>query len=243
MNGMKDYYQILGILETASQEDIRQAYLQLALIWHPDRHAGESPERIAIATACFKEIGEAYGILSDPAKKADYDWRLRGCRVSPQPRSSRPSGPSASAAAAARPSSSASGNGRSDSSYSRARNWGTAYGPQSGRATEATRGRESFVDVIGKFFCSILVVFFMYLGLCREIFRETTPPTRNSVSVAMKTTLWRTPSSAPAKGARNINEIMNGLMDFPELRTMDVTIPDPNPVIEYNLEQTQTSAE
>ena len=49
---MKDYYQILGILETASQEDIRQAYLRMALVWHPDRHTGESPERIAIVTAC-----------------------------------------------------------------------------------------------------------------------------------------------------------------------------------------------
>ena len=59
MNCMKDYYQILGILETASQEDIRQAYLRMALVWHPDRHTGESPERIAIVTACFQEIGEA----------------------------------------------------------------------------------------------------------------------------------------------------------------------------------------
>ena len=74
---MKDYYQILGILETASKEDIRQAYLRMALVWHPDRHTGESPERIAIVTACFQEIGEAYGVLSDPSRKADYDWRRR----------------------------------------------------------------------------------------------------------------------------------------------------------------------
>ena len=134
---MKDYYQILGILETASQEDIRQAYLQLALIWHPDRHAGEPPGRIASATASCKEIGEAYGVLSDPAKKADYDWSLRRNRVSPSP---RPSGSSASAAAAGRPpagrpsstgrqSSRTSGGPRgsatrADSSYSRERNWG-----------------------------------------------------------------------------------------------------------------------
>ena len=90
---MKDYYQILSILETASQEDIRQAYLRMALIWHPDRHAGESPDRIAIVTACFQEIGEAYGVLSDPVKKNDYDWWLRRSRLTP---TMRPTGSSAS---------------------------------------------------------------------------------------------------------------------------------------------------
>ena len=90
---MKDYYQILSILETASQEDIRQAYLRMALIWHPDRHAGESPDRIAIVTACFQEIGEAYGVLSDPVKKNDYDWWLRRSRLTP---TMRPTGASAS---------------------------------------------------------------------------------------------------------------------------------------------------
>jgi curved DNA-binding protein CbpA len=217
---MKDYYQILGILETASQEDIRRAYLRLALIWHPDRHAGESPERIAIATASFKEIGEAYGILSDPAKKADYDWRLRRGRVPPPP---RPARSSASAAAPARSSSSASGNGmgRSDSSYSRARNWGIAYGHQTGRASEATRGRESIAEMFGYFFCALLVVVFLNWGL----FREAAYQIRNSGAV--KTTPWSNPASATANGAKNINDILNDLMGFPELRTMDVNLPEP----------------
>ena len=89
---MKDYYQILSILETASQEDIRQAYLRMALIWHPDRHAGESPDRIAIVTACFQEISEAYGVLSDPVKKNDYDWWLRRSRLPPTMGRTRPTG-------------------------------------------------------------------------------------------------------------------------------------------------------
>ena len=134
---MKDYYQILGILETASQEDIRQAYLRMALVWHPDRHTGESPERIAIVTACFQEIGEAYGVLSDPSRKADYDRRRRQIKAPPTPWPARPSSSTSAAGRppAGRPSSTGRQSSRTsggprgsatraDSSYSRARNWG-----------------------------------------------------------------------------------------------------------------------
>lgn len=152
---MKNYYQILGVLETATRDEIQRAYRRLALVWHPDRHAGESQGRIAIAEANFKEIGEAYRILSDPAKKADYDWGLRRSRVTPPP---RPTRPYASASTAARPSagrpssfgrqsSQASGNRngtgtRADSSYSRARNWGASY-PGS-HSMDAATGEWSF---------------------------------------------------------------------------------------------------
>ena len=148
---MKDYYQILGILETASQEEIRQAYRRLALVWHPDRHAGESQECIGIAEVNFKEIGEAYRILSDPAKKSDYDWWLRRSRETPPPRPTRSYASTSTAArpSAGRPSSfgrqssQASGNRngtgtRADSSYSRARNWGASY-PGSHSMNAATR--------------------------------------------------------------------------------------------------------
>ena len=221
MNCMKDYYQILGILETASLEDIRQAYLRMALVWHPDRHTGESPERIAIVTACFQEIGEAYGVLSDPSRKAAYDSRRRQIKATPPP---RPARPSSSASAPSRPRSSTYETGRSDSSFSRARNWGTAYGSQTSRARETSGGRESFVDMFGYFFLSLLVVVFLNWGL----FREAVYQIRNSV--VTNTTPWNKPPSTAPKGARNINEIVNELMNFPELKTMDVTIPDPNPV-------------
>ena len=158
---MKDYYQILGILETASQEDIRQAYLRMALVWHPDRHTGEPPERIAIVTACFQEIGEAYGVLSDPFRKADYDRRRRQIRATPP---QRPARPSSSASAPSRPCSSTSETGRRDSSFSRAHNWGTAYGRQTSRAQETSGGRESIADVLGYFFFSLLVVVLLVLG-------------------------------------------------------------------------------
>lgn len=61
---MKNYYDILGIKKDASPEDIKRAYRRLAHEHHPDK--GGNTER-------FKEINEAYQILSDPRKKAQYD--------------------------------------------------------------------------------------------------------------------------------------------------------------------------
>ena len=64
----KDYYKILGVSRDASQEEIKKAYRRLALKYHPDRHKGdkEAEER-------FKEINEAYAVLSDPEKRRQYD--------------------------------------------------------------------------------------------------------------------------------------------------------------------------
>ncbi len=63
----KDYYEILGISKNASEGEIKKAYRRLALQWHPDRN--KSPE----AEEKFKEINEAYEILSDPQKRRAYD--------------------------------------------------------------------------------------------------------------------------------------------------------------------------
>ncbi len=65
----KDYYQILGINRDASQEDIKKAFRKLAFKYHPD----SNPDNKEEAEKKFKEIGEAYAILSDPEKKAKYD--------------------------------------------------------------------------------------------------------------------------------------------------------------------------
>ena len=75
MDFSEDYYQILGVADTASQEEIRHAYRLLALCWHPDKHVGESPERVAAAEANFKRIARAYETLSDPIKRSNYDIR------------------------------------------------------------------------------------------------------------------------------------------------------------------------
>ena len=64
---MKDYYGILGVPRTASANAMRDAYRKLAKQYHPDINKGDYAETF------FKEVNEAYEILSDPEKKAKYD--------------------------------------------------------------------------------------------------------------------------------------------------------------------------
>src|SRR3989344_3193257 len=62
---MKDYYQILGVSKTASEEDIKKAYRKLAHQYHPDKAGGNENK--------FKEINEAYQVLSSKEKRSQYD--------------------------------------------------------------------------------------------------------------------------------------------------------------------------
>jgi DnaJ-class molecular chaperone len=64
-----DYYDILGVSKSASAEEIKKAYRKQALEWHPDRHADDKEA----AEKRFKEINEAYQILSDTQKRSAYD--------------------------------------------------------------------------------------------------------------------------------------------------------------------------
>jgi curved DNA-binding protein len=65
----KDYYEMLGLNRNASEDEIKRAYRKLALKYHPDHHPDdqESEEK-------FKEISEAYAVLSDPEKRNEYDY-------------------------------------------------------------------------------------------------------------------------------------------------------------------------
>src|SRR5437879_24693 len=84
----KDYYKTLGVTKTAKQADIKAAYRKLARKYHPDANKGD-----ASAEARFKEVSEAYSVLSDEKRRKEYDEARSlfggGFRV---PTGSRPGG-------------------------------------------------------------------------------------------------------------------------------------------------------
>ena len=69
----RDYYEVLGVPKDASESDIKKAYRKAAMKYHPDKFANSSEAEKKDAEDKFKEINEAYEILSDPQKKAAYD--------------------------------------------------------------------------------------------------------------------------------------------------------------------------
>lgn len=69
----RDYYEVLGLQKGASADEIKKAYRKLALKWHPDKWSQSSDEEKKTAEANFKEVAEAYDVLSDDNKRARYD--------------------------------------------------------------------------------------------------------------------------------------------------------------------------
>src|SRR6516164_3748718 len=66
----RDYYDVLGLTKGASDDDIKKAYRKLAMKHHPDRNQGDGAKA---AEEKFKEVKEAYEMLSDPQKRSAYD--------------------------------------------------------------------------------------------------------------------------------------------------------------------------
>ena len=67
----KNYYEILGVSQSASSDEIKSAYRKLAKQYHPDFHPGDKA-----AAEKFKEINEANAVLSDDQKRKQYDYEL-----------------------------------------------------------------------------------------------------------------------------------------------------------------------
>src|SRR2546427_12962101 len=64
----RDYYEVLGVGRSATEEEVKRAYRKLAVKFHPDKNP-DNPH----AEEKFKELGEAYDVLMDPDKRAAYD--------------------------------------------------------------------------------------------------------------------------------------------------------------------------
>ena len=68
MADKRDYYEVLGVSKTATDDELKKAYRQLAKKYHPDTNPGDKS-----AEAKFKEASEAYAVLSDSDKRRQYD--------------------------------------------------------------------------------------------------------------------------------------------------------------------------
>ncbi|KAF6149784.1 hypothetical protein GIB67_017517 [Kingdonia uniflora] len=75
---MMDHYKVLGVHKDASKAEIKEAFRRLALKFHPDKHS-QSPTPIQHnASLQFKQLSEAYNVLVDETKRADYNYRTFG---------------------------------------------------------------------------------------------------------------------------------------------------------------------
>ena len=97
----RSYYQILGLPQGASSQQIRDAHRQLARVLHPDRLGQATAAEQALAERRMREVNAAWSTLSDVGRRADYDRSLRAQRTSPSTGPSSGSGPGSSRGAGA----------------------------------------------------------------------------------------------------------------------------------------------
>ena len=93
---MPTHYETLGVDSSATAAEIRKAYLRRARALHPDRQLGRSVKEAKAAEEAMQQVNLAWGVLSDPAKKSEYDKRAI-------PLKAKPATPSAQARPAATP--------------------------------------------------------------------------------------------------------------------------------------------
>ena len=153
-DGHKDLHAILGLDEKAGPEELRRAYLALAVKYHPDRNPGD-----AEAEERFKDISQAYAVLSDPAARARYERLMRGRRASATAAGARteqkPPGATTSAGGQAAGSSSQQP-GASSSSSSTRPDGGRAGAEEGGGAgsASANSSEADFEEILNGFFKS-----------------------------------------------------------------------------------------
>ena len=243
----KDYYAVLGVPPSATANDIRRAYIGLALVWHPDRHSGESPDQVAYAEARFKEIGEAYALLSDYDARKQYDYyhsltffspdRPSPSSVRPENRSSRYSAGTSSGSgthSSSAGSRSASGARRSsgtsscrDSSFDRERSWNadrrTTYTYQhSSRETKDSRWRDNLRKVFYGLWAVCMIVWALWTPLSHLVESAMDAIQYHVEGYHPSPTFWRVDDTAEVP---LFYERMMEMMDFPKVETQE-THPD-----------------